>query len=43
MKALGIKVCISAPYSYATSPIEYAFGAFKKGELNPNFLKTGKK
>ena len=43
MQALGLKVCISAPYSYATSPIEYAFAAFKAEELNPFNLKTGKK
>ncbi len=43
MKALGLKVCISAPYSYASSPIEYAFGFFKSIDLNPKKLKTGKK
>ena len=43
MKGLGFKVCISAPYSYASSPIEYAFGYFKSVDLNPERLKTGKK
>ena len=43
MKALGLKVCVSAPYSYASSPIEYAFAYFKQGDLNPASLKTGKK
>lgn len=43
MKALGFKVCISAPYSYAAAPIEYAFGFFKSVNLNPNRLKTGKR
>lgn len=43
MMALGFRVCISAPYSYASSPIEYAFGYFKSVDLNPSKLKTGKK
>ena len=43
MMALGFRVCISAPYSYASSPIEYAFGFFKSVDLNPSKLKTGKK
>ena len=43
MRALGFKVCISAPYSYATSPIEYAFGFFKSVDLNPSKLKVSKK
>lgn len=43
MKALGIKVCVSAPYSYAGAPVEYAFALFKSVELNPDSLKTGKR
>lgn len=43
MMALGFKVVISAPYSYATSPIEYAFGFFKSVDLNPSKLRVSKK
>ena len=35
MKDLGIRFVISAPYSFAAAPIEYAFAQFKRGELNP--------
>ncbi len=43
MVALGIQVCISAPYSYAAAPIEYAFAQFKTGDLNPQRKPTGKR
>ena len=43
MKALGFKIIISAPYSYASAPIEYVFGQFKSVDLNPEGLKTGKR
>ena len=43
MRALGYKVVISAPYSYAASPVEYAFAWFKSVDLNPDGQKTGKK
>ena len=43
MKAQGFLVCITAPYSYASSPIEYAFAFFKSVNLNPNQEKTGKR
>ena len=43
MQALGLKVCITAPYSYASSPVELAFAFFKSADLNPNNQKTGKK
>ena len=43
MAALGFNVCISGPYSFASAPIEYCFGAFKSVALNPRGLKTGKK
>ena len=33
----------SAPYSYATAPIESVFAALKLGDLNPERLPTGKK
>ena len=35
MKALGFRVIITAPYSYAGSPVEYAFAHFKAVDLNP--------
>ena len=43
MRAMGFTVCISAPYSYASAPIEYAFAFFKNSNLNADGLKTGKK
>jgi hypothetical protein len=43
MKDLGIKVCVSAPYSYSATPIEYAFAQFKRGELNPEGQKAKKR
>ena len=43
MKALGFRVCVSAPYSYATAPVELAFAFLKDRDLNPGRLKTGKK
>ena len=43
MKRCGFKVCISAPYSMKSSPIEYAFAFLKSTHLNPDGLKTGKR
>jgi hypothetical protein len=43
MRALGINYIISAPYSFAATPIEYAFSFLKAVHLNPLGLKTGKK
>ena len=43
LKALGIKFCITAPYSFTTSPVEYGFAFLKSVDLNPRNLKTGKK
>ena len=43
MRALGFRVCISAPYSFSGAAIELAFGYFKSVDLNPLRLKTGKK
>lgn len=43
MIALGLKVCVSSPYAFSATPIEYAFGYFKQVEINPDRLKTGKK
>ena len=43
LRLLGLKVIYTAPYSYASSPIEKLFGALKLGELNPNREPAGKK
>ena len=43
MKALGFRVCISAPYSYSAAPIELAFSKLKSDDINPGRLPTGKK
>jgi hypothetical protein len=43
MERLGMKVCISSPYSFSTAAIELVFAWFKKDELNREKLKTGKK
>ena len=43
LRRLGLTVIYTAPYSYASSPIEKLFGALKLGELNPNHEPTGKK
>ena len=43
LRRLGLKVIYTAPYSYASSPIEKLFGALKLGELNPSREPTGKK
>ena len=43
MRALGFRVCISAPYSYSGAPVELAFAFLKDRDLNPSRLKTGKK
>ena len=34
---------LSAPYSYAGSPVELFFAYFKQGYLNDRFESTGKK
>ena len=40
---LGVQVMLSAPYSYAGSPVELFFAYFKQGYLNDRFESTGKK
>ena len=40
---LGMEVIFSGPYSYSTAPCELLFAHFKRGELNPALLPTGKK
>ena len=40
---LGIRVMISAPYSFAAAPVELFFAYFKKGNINTQGLPMGKK
>ena len=37
-----LPICFTAPHSYAASPIELWFAHFKKGDMNPQKLPTGK-
>ena len=43
MKALGFNICVSAPYSFASAPVEYSFAYLKSKDLNPSGIKTGKR
>ena len=43
MERLRMKIALTAPYSFSSSPCELVFAAIKRGELNPNNLKTGKR
>ena len=43
MKQLGWRVIVSAPYSYASSPIELFFALLKSTDLNPSALPAGKR
>ena len=40
---LRMEVIFSGPYSYSTAPCELLFAHFKRGELNPAQMPTGKK
>ena len=40
---LRMQVVINAPYSYAATPSEIWFAHFKKGNFNPNGIKTSKR
>ena len=40
---LGMKIVLSAPYSYASAAAELWFAHFKKGDFNKDSIKTGKK
>ena len=42
LKNLGCMVCVSAPYSYSTAPIELAFGFIKSVDLNPRRQRVSK-
>jgi transposase len=37
-----IPIMFTGPHSYAASPIELFFAAFKKNDINPSKVKTGK-
>ena len=39
----GMKVVLSAPYSYQTAPAELWFAHFKRGDFNESKIKTGKR
>ena len=39
----SMNVMYTAPYSFASSPVELVFARLKRGELNPEQLPTGKK
>ena len=40
---LKMKVVLSAPYSYASAPVELWFAHLKKGQFNLENIKTGKR
>ena len=40
---LNIPILFTGPQSYAASPIELLFAAFKKEDINPERVPTGKK
>ena len=40
---LGMRVVLSAPYSYQTAPAELWFAHFKQGDFNEVKIKTGKR
>ena len=42
-RKLGLKVLITGPYSYDSSPCELLFAYFKQTNLNPSNISTGKK
>ena len=43
VKAMGLNMTFSAPYSYSAAPIETLFSALKLGELNTDKQLTGKR
>ena len=40
---LKMQVVLSAPYSYATAPAELWFAHMKRGNFNPDRIKSGKR
>ena len=43
IRKLGLKLVITGPYSYDSSPCELLFAYFKQTNLNPSNISTGKK
>ena len=43
LEALEIPVLFTGPHSYAAVPCELFFGAFKKADINPRKVPTGKR
>ena len=43
IKALGIRLIFSGPYSYSSAVAEYLFGGLKTSEINPDHLPTTKR
>ena len=41
-KRNNIPILFTGPHSYSASPIELFFAAFKKSDVNPNKVPTGK-
>ena len=41
-EALRIPVLFTGPHSYDAAPCELFFAAFKREDINPNRVKTGK-
>ena len=41
-KQLGASYIISSPYSYDAAPVEHYFSYFKRAQVNPEHLSTGK-
>lgn len=39
---IGMAVIMSAPYSYASAPAELWFAAVKRGDFNPELIKSTK-
>ena len=40
---LKIPIIFSGPHSYSAAPCELWFGAFKRADINPRRVKTGKR
>ena len=43
MRSLGFKVCVSSPYSYSSTCIEYCFAILKSVDINVDRRPTGKR
>ena len=43
IKHLNMRVVLSSPYSYAAAPAELFFAHMKRGDMNPDRIKSGKK